>query len=149
MLILLAFLVILLFYRVALAHKIRPDAVETVLPFDRRKSARLMMSVPVLIYGWDPENAPFIEITDTLCVSSHGGLVALNQAVEVGQTVLVANMESQSSNEQQCRVIHVGRPDHGKRPVGFALAEPESGFWGLEYDSRQGYWHTAEPERQL
>jgi len=107
-----------------------------------RRSTRLMLSVPVFVYGWATSDNPFTEITHTVSVSAYGGLLALSAMVQPGQMILLVNGNTQE--EQQCRVVYVGEEDHGKRTVGFELLGPAGGFWGLLYDSQQRLWQSAE-----
>ena len=111
-----------------------------------RRSTRLMLSVPVLVYGWATGDSPFTEITYTLAVNAHGGLLALTAMVQPGQMMLLVNSNTQE--ERQCRVVRVGRECDGERKVGFELMRPADRFWGLVYDSRQRLWQSAEPERE-
>ncbi len=111
-----------------------------------RRSTRLMLSVPVFVYGWATGDSPFTEITDTLAVNAHGGLLALTAMVQPGQMILLVNNNTQE--ERQCRVVRVGRECDGKRKVGFELMRPAGKFWGLVYDSRQRLWQSAEPGRE-
>ncbi len=102
-----------------------------------------MLSVPVLVYGWATGDSPFTEITNTLSVNAHGGLLALTAMVQPGQTILLVNNNTQE--EQQCRVVYVDREDDGQRKVGFELMRPTGRFWELVYDSRQKLWRSVEP----
>ncbi len=111
-----------------------------------RRSTRLMLSVPVLVYGWATGDSPFTEITDTLAVNAHGGLLALTAMVQPGQRILLVNSNTQE--ERQGRVVYVGREYEGRRKVGFELTRSAGRFWGLVYDSRQRLWQSAEPGRE-
>ena len=110
-----------------------------------RRSTRLMLSVPVLVYGWATGDSPFTEITRTLSVNAHGGLLALIAMVQPGQMILLANSNTQE--EREGRIVYVGREYDGQRKVGFELMGPAGRFWGLMYDSRQRLWQSAEPGR--
>jgi hypothetical protein len=105
-----------------------------------------MLSVPVLIYGWATGDSPFTEITATLSVNAHGGLVELAAMVQPGQVILLVNNNTQE--ERQCRVVYAGRESDGRRKVGFELVRPAGRFWGLVYDSRHRLWQSAEPGRE-
>ncbi len=105
-----------------------------------------MLSVPVLVYGWATGDSPFTEITATVSVNAHGGLLELTAMVQPGQMILLVNSNTQE--ERQCRVVSAGREYSGKRKVGFELVHPAGRFWGLVYDSRQRLWQSAEPGRE-
>jgi hypothetical protein len=109
-----------------------------------RRSTRLELAVPVLVYGWGTgDDTPFTEITRTLALNAHGGLLALNAMVQPGQKILIVNNKSET--ERECRVVCVGREYGGKRKVGFEFMRPEARFWELVYDSRRGLWQSAGP----
>jgi hypothetical protein len=105
----------------------------TMLARNRRRSERLRLSIPVFVYGWAASNRPFTDITNTLSVNIHGGLVAVPATVLPGQTVLLSNMYT--NEEKQCRVVRVGPERDGKREVGFEFLHPEGWFWWVDFNS--------------
>jgi hypothetical protein len=111
-----------------------------------RRSPRLQVSVPVLVYGRATDDAPFHDITETLSVSTHGGLIVLETAVEKGQHILLANCNTQA--EEECRVVYVGPECQGKRDVGIAFQRSAVSFWGLTYDWTRKAWQAGEPRRE-
>jgi hypothetical protein len=115
-----------------------------------RRSTRLELAVPVLVYGWAMgDDSPFTEITRTLTVNVHGGLVALAAIVQPRQMILLVNNKTET--ERECRVVRVDRECGGKRKVGFEFMRSEGSFWELAYDSRRKLWQSAglghEPKR--
>ncbi len=52
-----------------------------------RRSARVLLDVPLLIWGESPDQQAFREETFTVTVSAHGALVMLATRVSVGQRV--------------------------------------------------------------
>jgi hypothetical protein len=101
------------------------------LPKASRRSTRVSLRVPVVVYGQNRSVGAFHEETSTNLVSAHGGLVTLTARVGVGQTVLVVNKVTQE--EQQCRVVYVGPMEGPKKKVGFALLRSGPNFWGLNF----------------
>jgi hypothetical protein len=110
-----------------------------------RRSPRLELSVPVLVYGHATDHAPFHDITKTLSVSTHGALVVLDAAVQRGQPVLLANCKTEA--EEECRVVYVGPESDGKRAVGIAFRRSAVSFWGLTYNWKRKAWQAGEPIR--
>ena len=109
-----------------------------------RRSSRLELAVPVLVYGWaEGDDSPFTEITRTLEVNAHGGLVALTAMVQPGQMILLVN--NRRETERKCRVVRVHRAYGRTGEVGFEFIRPESRFWELAYDFRRRLWQSAEP----
>ena len=105
----------------------------TIPARDLRRSRRLILSVPVFVYGWATDNNPFTDFTNTFSVSLHGGLIALPATVRPGEMVLLANIYTHE--EKQCRIVRVGPEHDGKRDVGFEFMHPEGWFWWLDFDS--------------
>jgi hypothetical protein len=109
-----------------------------------RRSTRLELAVPVLVYGWAAgDDSPFTEITRTLAVNVHGGLVALTAMVRPDQMILLVN--NRTETERKCRVVRVHREYGVTGEVGFEFMRPEGGFWQLAYDFRNRLWQSAEP----
>lgn len=94
---------------------------------DRRKSARSIHRVPLLVYGSNPENEPFHEEVYTVEVSDNGCLFSLATPVLRGQRLVVINVRNQA--EKECRVIHVGRRTQGRTRIGIEFVRPVPDFW--------------------
>ena len=109
----------------------------------QRRSPRLMLSVPVLVYGWASDDNPFWEITKTLNVSAHGGLLEIGEWLERDQTILLVNNTTQE--ERKCRVVHTATQEGGRNRVGIEFLRPKGNFWGLAYDSQRGVWCSEAP----
>src|SRR5262249_50773691 len=71
----------------------------------RRRSKRLALRVPVIVYGRMRDKSVFHEKTRTLSVSAHGGMLALAAPLPVGQAILVVN--EATGEEQEARVVYV------------------------------------------
>ena len=92
-----------------------------------RRSKRLLLAIPVRVYGRTVDNRPFRHDTETKAVSVHGGLLALGVKVKAGQTLLLVN--SVTEEERECRVVFVGRNLWSKNKVGVEFTRPEGDFW--------------------
>ena len=98
---------------------------------DRRRSKRLALSVPVVVYGRLRDKSTLHEKTSTLSVSAHGGMLALAASVQSGQTVLLVNEATRE--EQECHVVYVGSRKRGKAEVGLAFTRPAPNFWQVNF----------------
>jgi len=97
----------------------------------QRRSKRLVLSVPLLIYGRSADSNPFREFTHTLSVNAHGALVAIAAKVKRGQIILVVHRVTRE--EKECRVVHVGPEFEGKRKVGVEFTRPAPFFWQIYF----------------
>ncbi len=82
-----------------------------------RRSERVLLASPVLVYGWAVDNSAFHDVAPVLSLNAHGGVLALTAAVQRGQRLLLMNSETQEDRE--CRVVYVGPESCGKRKVAF------------------------------
>lgn len=83
----------------------------------------------------------FRETTETIVVNAHGGLLYLNEPLEMGAMLLVTNPATQE--EQECRVVYLGDySDKGQR-VGVEFLTPSPRFWGVEF--APGDWPPRQP----
>lgn len=96
-----------------------------------RRSARLVLSIRVHVFGQDTFLESFDEFTRILSVSTHGGALALAAKVKKDQTILVVNQTT--GQERECRVVHVGSMQDGKWTVGFEFVEPAENFWKIYF----------------
>ncbi len=111
-----------------------------------RRSHRLVLSMPVHVFGQDVFKESFNEFTRMLSVSAHGGSLALAARIEKGQRILIVN--KMTGNEQECRVVHVGSMKDGKWTVGIEFVEPVPNFWKVHFPepaSKQVYARRASP----
>ncbi len=97
----------------------------------RRRSKRLALRVPVIVYGRMRDKSVFHEKTRTLSVSAHGGMLALAAPVLVGQTILAVN--EATGEEQEARVVYVEASVRGKAEVGIAFLGAAPNFWQVSF----------------
>ncbi|MGB8541293.1 MAG: PilZ domain-containing protein [Candidatus Acidiferrales bacterium] len=96
---------------------------------ERRRCPRFPYTIPVKVYGRTPRNRPFRDVTATMAVSLHGGLLEMKAPVKLGQKILIVN--SFTEEERQCRVVYVEPQPRGRRRVAveFANANADGDFW--------------------
>jgi hypothetical protein len=92
----------------------------------KRRSKRLALSIPVRVYGRTPDNQPFRDITATMTVSAHGGLLQMAPKVKRGQTLLLVNCVT--DEERKCRVVYVESKRRTKK-VGVEFTDMRGDFW--------------------
>ena len=97
---------------------------------NRRRSQRVILSVPVTISGDSPTGA-FTEETKTLVVNVHGALITLRARVLQGQQV---ELKSVSNPEPQaCKVVYIGPTVQGQTQVGIEFSKPAPLFWHVAF----------------
>jgi hypothetical protein len=97
----------------------------------KRRSQRLELNVPVIVYRPPQEPRQFYESTLTLAVSAHGALMILAAEVALNQRLLMQNVDS--GEQQECRVANVGRMPTGPTQVGVEFTRPAPNFWRIAY----------------
>lgn len=106
---------------------------QTMAPSDseKRRTARIFRRISVQVRGVGPEGHKFHESCQTIVVNAQGGLIYLNETVELGGQLQVANPVT--DEELECRVVYLGDvSDRGQR-VGLEFLSPAPHFWGLEF----------------
>jgi hypothetical protein len=97
----------------------------------RRRSMRVLLSVPITVKGKTTANQEFDEETRTLVVNAHGALISLAARVAAAQEITVANKATQSTRE--CRVVYVGSEQAGKSQMGIEFVKPSPSFWQIDF----------------
>lgn len=97
----------------------------------RRRSMRVLLSVPIQVSGKTAENKEFQEETRTLVVNAHGALISLSAKVAAGQSITVANRATRSTME--CRVVYLGNSQGGKPQMGIEFVKPSPRFWQIDF----------------
>jgi hypothetical protein len=97
----------------------------------RRRSMRVLLSVPIHVSGKTKDNKDFVEETRTLVVNAHGALISLNSNVVKGQQITVSNKSTEKS--LSCRVVHLGNPAAGRTQAGIEFVEPCGSFWQIDF----------------
>lgn len=107
--------------------KLRTDDVIEIP--NRRRSRRLALDIAVYVYGHGPGEEPFHEEAHTLNVSSNGALLLLSVPISKGQKLLLTNQLTQQ--EQDCRVVFLGRRHSRTVETGIAFPTTNPEFWHL------------------
>jgi hypothetical protein len=97
----------------------------------RRRSARVLLSVPVFLCGTLPDGSKFEEETRTLVVNAHGALLAVTIALPAGQQVTLTHKLTRNSIE--CKTVNVGKPQGGKAQIGVEFLKATPMFWMIDF----------------
>jgi hypothetical protein len=93
---------------------------------ERRRAARVTVKAPVFVYGWT-SNEPFSEMTESLNISSLGGLLPLAAKVVPAQKLILINADSNA--ELPCRVARAIRTAGGETMIGVEFSQSSAQFW--------------------
>jgi hypothetical protein len=97
----------------------------------RRRSMRVLLSVPIVVSGKTKNGQEFSEEARTLVVNAHGALISLAAQVAPGQQITVANKATRASLE--CRIVHLGTVQGDKTQMGIEFIKPSSTFWQIDF----------------
>jgi hypothetical protein len=118
----------------------------TEAPFaTERRSSRVFTRIPVRAEGKNAEGRKFRENSHTIVINAHGGLLYLQQPLELGTDLKLSNPATEE--EQECRIVYVGDTcDKGTR-VGVEFLSPCPHFWGVEFAPQD--WPAGTPSRPI
>ena len=96
-----------------------------------RRSSRIFRRVRIAVTGRNRDGRRFREACETIVINAHGGLLYASQELDMGALVTIINSDSQ--DEQECRVVYLG-DDTGKGSrIGLEFLTPSPHFWGVEF----------------
>src|SRR5216683_242359 len=112
------------------------------LAANRRRSQRVLMTIPVRVSGQNVLGSPFEEETQTLAISAHGALILVSAQVYRGQRLTLSNVQTKAALE--CVVAHIDkrRGEHPQVGVEFALPNPM--FWHVAFPPND--WTPRHPD---
>jgi len=96
-----------------------------------RRSQRIEMNVPVVVYRTRGDGPQFYENTQTLVINAHGALMDLTDMVAPRQRLQVQNPES--GQHLECRVVSVKKERIGPPKVAVEFMEPAPSFWRIAF----------------
>jgi PilZ domain len=98
---------------------------------ERRRTLRVSLSLPVVVHGERDMGEKFCIRALTRSVNQQGALLVMEEAVVVGQSLMLVNENTNRSMET--RVAHVKREADGKLFVGLEFVTPDSNFWKMTF----------------
>ena len=112
------------------------------LAANRRRSQRVLVTVPVRVSGQTGAGLPFEEETHTRAISAHGALILVSTQVYRGQRLTLSNVQTKAALE--CVVAHIDshQSDHPQVGVEFILPNPM--FWHVAFPPKD--WTPRHPD---
>jgi hypothetical protein len=111
------------------------------LAANRRRSQRVLVTVPVRVSGQIGAGLPFEEDTHTRAISAHGALILLSVQVYRGQRLNLSNVQTKAALE--CVVAHIDRRQSNQPQVGVEFALPNPMFWHVAFPPKD--WTPRHP----
>ena len=112
------------------------------LAANRRRSQRVLMTIPVRVSGQSAVGLPFEEETHTRAISAHGGLILVSTQVNRGQRLTLSNVQTKAALE--CVVAHIDRHQGGHPQVGVEFMLPNPIFWHVAFPPKD--WTPRHPD---
>src|SRR5216684_3419122 len=109
---------------------------------NRRRSQRVLMTIPVRVSGQPGAGSPFQEDTHTRAVSAHGALILMSTQVYRGQRLTLANVQTKASLE--CVVAHIDKHQSEHPHVGVEFTMPNPMFWHVAFPPKD--WTPRHPD---
>src|SRR6266853_4267384 len=110
------------------------------LAANRRRSQRVLMTIPVRVSGQTGAGSPFEEETHTRAISAHGALIPVLTPVYRGQRLTLSNIQTKAALE--CVVAHIDRRRDPQAGVEFTLPNPM--FWHVAFPPKD--WTPRHPD---
>jgi hypothetical protein len=110
---------------------------------NKRRSARVVIDIPVTVFGQDSDGKIFGEITKTLTVSAHGCLVRVNTVIDPQKPALLVN--TKTGAEIQCRIAYRKEIEPGLHEIGLDFEQPVPRFWGVNFPPED--WNPADRKK--
>jgi PilZ domain len=112
------------------------------LAANRRRSQRVLMTIPVRVSGQVGAGSPFEEETHTRAISAHGALIPVSMQVYRGQRLTLSNVQTKAALE--CVVAHIDRQQGDRPHVGVEFMMPNPMFWHVAFPPKD--WTPRHPD---
>jgi PilZ domain len=98
---------------------------------ERRRTVRVMLSVPLTVHGRTVEGKSFSVETHSHTVSLHGASIELVPGVALGD---VLSLENERTGEKiEGKIVTVRRSRDGKTYVGVEFLDRDVNFWHMSF----------------
>ncbi len=111
------------------------------LAANRRRSQRVLVTVPIRVSGQSGAGPRFEEETHTRSISAHGALILLLAQVYRGQRLTLSNVQTKAALE--CVVAHIDKRQSNQPQVGVEFALPNPTFWHVAFPPKD--WTPRHP----
>ena len=112
------------------------------LAANRRRSQRVLVTIPVRVSGQSGAALPFEETTHTRAISAHGALILVSTQVYRGQRLTLSNVQTKAALE--CVVAHIDRHHREHPQVGVEFMLPNPMFWHVAFPPKD--WTPRHPD---
>ena len=112
------------------------------LAANRRRSQRVLMTIPVRVSGQLGAGLPFEEDAYTRAISAHGALILVSTQVHRGQRLTLSNVQTKAALE--CVVAHIDRRQSDHPQVGVEFMLPNPLFWHVAFPPKD--WSPRHPD---
>jgi hypothetical protein len=112
------------------------------LAANRRRSQRVLMTIPVRVSGQNVLGSPFEEDTHTRAISAHGALILVSTQVYRGQRLTLSSVQAKAALE--CVVAHIDRRQSDHPQVGVEFMLPNPMFWHVAFPPKD--WTPRHPD---
>ncbi len=112
------------------------------LAANRRRSQRVLVTVPVRVSGQTGAGLPFEEETHTRAISAHGALILVSTQVYRGQRLTLSNVQTKAALE--CVVAHIDSHPSDHPHVGVEFILPNPMFWHVAFPPKD--WTPRHPD---
>ncbi len=110
-----------------------------------RRSSRVFTRIPVRAMGKGVDGRKFRENSQTIVINAHGGLLYLQESLQLGAELVLVNPVTEE--EQECRVVYLGDTSEKGTRVGVEFLSPSPHFWGVEFAPQD--WPSRAPTRPV
>jgi hypothetical protein len=98
---------------------------------ERRRTLRVMLTVPLKVRGLSASGSPFSVETNSHTVSLHGALIELSVMVSMGDLVHLENERTRETVE--AKVVTIRNSRDGKTYVGVEFTNRDINFWHMSF----------------
>jgi hypothetical protein len=116
------------------------ETVETQASSQRR-SSRVFTRISVQVKGRAVDGRKFRENSQTIVINAHGGLLYLQETLEMAADLVITNPITEE--EQECRVVYLGDTSSKGTRVGVEFLSPNPHFWGVAF-AQQDWIRSSE-----
>jgi hypothetical protein len=99
----------------------------------KRRSDRVLITLPVSISGTDAAGNPFSEDASTVTVSQNGGAIAVKAALAPGQEIVIRRPRPRGPRVAECLVAAKIGEQPGLQVFSVAFRKPAVGFWDIYF----------------
>ena len=110
---------------------------------NKRRSLRVVIDIPVTVFGQDLDGKIFAEQSKTITVNAHGAIVILETDINRQKPALLMN--TKTGAEVQCSIAHRKEIAKGRFEIGLNFVDPNPRFWGMNFPPED--WNPAERKK--